>query len=62
MIWTIEAIKEHAEMVAGLWDGNNPGVLEEASAHARDVLFHLERVVESLEEIKNFDESDVMKR
>jgi len=60
MIWTLQAVKEHAEMVAGLWNGDDSGKLEDAAGAAKDVLHHLAKVEEYLEEIKNFDESDVM--
>lgn len=62
MIWTLQAVKKHAEMVAGLWDGDNPGTLEDAASAAKDVLHHLAKVEEYLKEIENFDESDVMLR
>jgi hypothetical protein len=47
-------------MVAGLWNGDNAGKLEEAASAAKDVLHHLNKLEEYLEEIKGFDESDVM--
>ena len=60
MIWTLQAVREHAEMVAGLWNGDNPGKLEDAASAAKDVLHHLEQLEAALEEIKGIDESDVV--
>lgn len=60
MIWTLQAVREHAEMVAGLWDGDNPGKLEDAAASAKAVLHHLDKLKEYLDDIKDIDESDVM--
>jgi len=60
MIWTLQAVREHAEMVESLWNGDNPGKLEEGASAAKDVLHHLNKLEEYLEEIKDFDESDVM--
>ena len=60
MIWTLEAVRKHAEMVGGLWNGDNPGKLEDAAHAAEEVLFHLEKLEAALEEIKDIDESDVM--
>ncbi len=60
MIWTLQTVREHAEMVVGLWDGNNSGKLEEAAGYANDVLEHLTKLEEALEIIKGMDESDVM--
>jgi len=60
MIWTLQAVREHAEMVAGLWNGDNPGKLEDAASAAKDVLYHLEQLEAALEEIKDIDESDVV--
>ena len=47
-------------MVESLWNGDNPGKLEEGASAAKDVLHHLNKLEEYLEEIKDFDESDVM--
>lgn len=60
MIWTLEAVRKQAEMVASLWDGESTGKLEEAAGYAQDVLDHLEELEKSLAEIADMDESDVM--
>jgi hypothetical protein len=60
MIWTLDAVRKHAEMVAGLWNGDNPGRLEEGASAAKNVLYHLDLVEQYLKEIEDYDESDVM--
>ena len=62
MIWTLEAVRKHADMVAGLWDGDNPGRLEDGAGAAKELLEALDTVESCLEEIKDFDESDVTLR
>ncbi len=59
-IWTLDAVQKHAEMVAGLWDGDNPGKLEDGAHAANELLDALKTVRELLAEIEDFDESDVM--
>jgi hypothetical protein len=60
IIWTLEEVRKHAEMVASLWNGDNSGKLEEAAMAAKDVLYHLDLVEQYLKEIEGMDESDVM--
>jgi hypothetical protein len=60
MIWTLQAVRDHAEMVAGLWNGDNAGKLEEAASAAKELLEHLNKVEACLKEIEHLDESDVM--
>lgn len=59
MIWTLQAVREHAEMVGSLWNGDNPGKLEDAASASKDVLFHLEKLEHYLKEIEDINESDV---
>lgn len=62
MIWTLQEVRKQAELVLGLWNGKDSGVLEEKAGYAQDVLDHLEALEDSLAEIADMDESDVMLR
>lgn len=49
-------------MVAGLWDGDYPGPLEDAATTAKELLEHLDEVEKLLKEIEHMDRSDIMLR
>lgn len=60
MIWTLDEVEKHAKMVEGMWNGDNSGMLEDAAHAATELLEHLTKVRECLEEIEDIDESDVV--
>lgn len=62
MIWTLKAVRDQADLVAGLWDGDNPGILEEKAGYAKEVLEHLDALEDALTQIADMDESDVTLR
>lgn len=62
MIWTLQEVRKQAELVAGLWNGKDSGILEEKASYAKDVLEHLDALEDSLTQIADMDESDVTLR
>lgn len=52
MIWTLDAIKQEMDEVAGLWNGDESGKLEEDAQTAKEVL---DKVAEIEELLKSLD-------
>jgi hypothetical protein len=58
MIWTLQEVRKQAELVVGLWNGKDSGILEEKAGYALEVLEHLDELENALAQIADMDESD----
>jgi hypothetical protein len=51
MIWTLDAIKKEMDEVAGQWNGDESGKQEEDAQTAIEILEHVARIEELLEQL-----------